>query len=133
MTGKELRALREDLGLTQQQLADLTQVQITTVRKHERGEWPISKGMINIYYAVEERVMRKRIRWIAAGKKPGKGWTQGPWATYSTEDQAKEAADAYTEIAGKPQEAVPVLIRTKLAEYPEREDWQEARLILTEE
>jgi len=38
MTGKELRALRESLGITQQELADILQVTRVTISIAERGK-----------------------------------------------------------------------------------------------
>lgn len=41
LTGRELRFLRTEMGLTQAQLADIVQVDAQTVGRWERGETPI--------------------------------------------------------------------------------------------
>lgn len=45
MTGRDLRALRQSLGLTQQQLGDELGIHANTVARLERGELPITRRM----------------------------------------------------------------------------------------
>lgn len=55
MTGPELRFLRTELGMTQQELATLLHVEALTISRWERGENPIDQNAMTIVrmFAVE--------------------------------------------------------------------------------
>lgn len=47
--GKRIREIRESNGLTQEQLAELLNVNTTAVRSYERGEYGISKDVMYLF------------------------------------------------------------------------------------
>jgi transcriptional regulator with XRE-family HTH domain len=61
MTGKEIRALRQQLGWTQVSLADAVGVTSNTVARWERGEMAISEPTVRLLkkIAAERQVMLK--------------------------------------------------------------------------
>jgi transcriptional regulator with XRE-family HTH domain len=56
MTGEQLRIIREDLDLTQEQLADMLDINRRTISRWEQGQIPIPKA---IDLAMEALLRRK--------------------------------------------------------------------------
>lgn len=59
MTAQEYRAVRERLGLTQGELADLLGVRLNTIYRREAGTFPITKE-IEMALMYLEGTLRKR-------------------------------------------------------------------------
>lgn len=66
MTGKELKAIRKTMNLTQRQLGDLMGVTVTTVARWERSERGISELVSKFVKLLEQQKPERR-------KKNGKG------------------------------------------------------------
>jgi len=132
MTNKELARIRENLGLTIEKLAELTQISAATIRKQEIGTWGIPTGMAQIYIATEEHVLGDRIRWFLCGKENiSTEWYRGPWNVYASKEDAEAAYAIYKEFGGSEErEAVEVYVRGDVGEAGSgREEWLDLKLV----
>ena len=131
MLPKDLLKFRENLGISQEELAELTQVSLSTIRKHEQGVFPIPAGLARVYYGAEERVLTDRIRYLAvATKKPvTTEWTTGPWTVYGTEEECLCAIALFKEATGKERTMLKVFVRACLDLTTERELWRDAMAV----
>jgi len=132
MTGKELRTLREGVGITIPQLAELCRIPETTVKKHERGDFAIPKALADLYVAIEHGLLADSTRWMLPSKQkmPGKTWTKGPWDVYRTLEVA-EKVQSYVEDTLGSELTAPVRIYVKkflLDSGVGRQRWGFARL-----
>jgi transcriptional regulator with XRE-family HTH domain len=69
MTGKELLTIRERMGLTQQQLADLVGVARNSIARQERGEMGIREPLARLIRLLAKEARRSTAKRLSRKKR----------------------------------------------------------------